>query len=491
MALKLIYKDVALGADVDATPSATAAESFSNIALLPFGAETPAVATLEGNGWGLGGDYELRDGNTFAFWSVERSGADCVFSTPPALTFNFTEQYTSTGLTITFARESMDYCAEVEVLWYQDGAIKHSGRYYPEAPEFILEQTVEAYDAVKILFHKTSLPGKRAKVQKVTFGVIRTFDGKELTGASIIQEVDLISDTVPANVLDATLRGDGRGDYVFQRKQPVEAYSGDDLLGVFYVEKGNRTGWSNYTVSCTDAVGVLALDEYAGGIWINNTPLDTILAEVFGDAFEFDVDPAFATATLRGFIEPGTKRDALRAIAFALGAVVDTAGTRKIKLFPMPTGEGAEIPAANTYVGGSVDIGDKVTEVTVTAYIITDERPGENEESVELDGVNYRYYTDTKHAYNPNAVANDPPNKIKFQKNYLVNLGNAQRLADSILAYYMRREKYRFKHILDTHTTGDRATATLPWGGTVAGNFTKLTISATGLVVGDVEMVLD
>lgn len=491
MALKLIYKDVALGADVDATPSTTTPEDFSNIALLPFGADIPAVATLEGNGWGLDGDYEMRDGKTFAFWSVDRSGDDCVFTTPPKLTFSFDQQHTSTGLTITFAPESMDYCSEVEVLWYQDGAAKYTGRYYPTDPVFILEQTVEAWDKVEIILHKSSLPGKRAKVESVTFGVYRTFSGKELTGASIIQEVSLISDSVPTNVLDATLRGTGRGDYVFQRKQPVEAYSGDNLLGVYYVEKGNRTGWNNYTLACTDAVGVLELDEYPGGIWIEDTPLDAVLRDVFGGAFEFDVAPAFAAATLRGFVEPGTKRDALRAIAFALGAVVDTAGTHKIKLFPLPTGTGTEIPAAETYTGGSVDIGDKVTEVTVTAYVITDERPGDNDESVELDGVKYRYYTDTKHAYNPDTVATDLPNKVKFTGNYLVNLGNAQALADNIMAYYMRRETYRFKHILTGHTTGDRAVATLPWGGTVSGNFKKMTISATGLVVGDVEMVLD
>ena len=491
MALKLIYKDVALGADADATPSTTTAESFSNIALLPFGADTPAIATLEVNGWGLGGDYATRDKQGFAFWSVARSGSDCVFSTPPTLTFNFSEQHTSTGLTIRFAPESMDYCAEVEVLWYQDGAVKFSGTYYPTAPEFILEQTVEAYDKVTVILRKTSLPGKRAKVEAVTFGVVRTFDSRELTGATVIHEVDLISDTLPANVLDAAFRSETRGDYVFQRKQPVEAYNDNTLLGVFFVEKGTRTGWSNYTLSCTDAVGVLGLDEYPGGVWINATPLETILAQVFGDTVEFDIDPAFASATLRGAIVSGTKRDALQSIAFALGAVVDTAGTHKIKLFPLPTGTGAEIPAAETYEGSSVDIGDKVTEVTVTAYVISDERPDDNDEYVEIGGTKYRYYTDTKHAYNPDTVATDPPCVVKFQKSYLVNLSNAQALANNIMAYYMRRETYRFKHLLGGHKTGDRAVATLPWGGTVGGNFKKITISATGLIVGDVEMVLD
>lgn len=492
MALKLIYKDVALGAAEDATKlvSASEKENFSDQNYLTTGAPAPAIATLEPNGWGLDGNYEVLNGKPFAFCSTARSGADCVIATPPTIRFTFSQQHTATGLTIDFSSDSMDYCTEIEVEWWQNGELKASGVYQSNSPEFIVEETVEAFDDIRIRFTKTNLPGKRVKVAKVTFGVSRTFDGKELVGGAIIQEVDLISDTVPTNVLDVTLRGSKRGDYVFQRKQPVEAYNDDELLGVFYVEKGTRTGWNNYTLACTDAVGVLGFDEYAGGLWLEDTQLTAILRDVFGYSIEFEIDPAVAGA-MRGYIEPGTKRDALRAIAFAAGAVVDTSGTHKIRLFPMPTGDGVEIPEAETYVGGAVDIADKVTEVTVTSYKIENARPSGDDEYIEFNGVKYRYTTETKHAYNPDTVAADPPHKVKFMGNYLVNSGNAQKLANKIMSYYMRRETYRFKHIMGEHKPGDRAVATLPWGDTVPGNIKKVTISATGLVVGDVEMVLD
>lgn len=491
MGVKLIYKDVALGADEDAAVTATEAESFSDVDKIPFGVEAPAIATAELNGWGLTHDYQVYDDNRVAFWSKERSGADCSFDSPPTITLAFDQQYTSTGLTVRFSPATMDYCTEIGVTWYQGGVVKRSGTYYPDAPNYVVAEMVEAYDKLVFTFAKTNLPGKRLKIEKLTIGVIREFGGDELTGANFLHEISPISDTVPVNVLDATFHSKDDVEFVFQRKQPVEGYNGDELIGVYYIETGKRTGARDYTIACSDILGVWEIEEYGGGIWINDTALTSILSSVFGDVKYFDISPEYSASTLRGFIEPGTKRTALQQIAFALGAVVDTSGTDKVKLYPVPTGTGTTIPATKTYIGGSVDVADKVTEVTVTAYVIFDERPGDNQEAIEFNGVKYRYYTDTKHAYNPDVISTDLPNKVKFDKSYLVNLSNAQSLADNIMAYYMRREKYAFKHVLNGQETGGRATVTLPWGGEVNGNITKMSISVTGITVSDTEMLLD
>ena len=491
MAVKLIYKDIALGADEDAEVTTTEAEYFSDVEKIPFGIEAPAVATCELNGWGLTRDYVMRNKQPFAFWSVERSGGDCYFANPPTITIDFTEQYSATGLTLRFAPESMDYCTQVLVEWYQDGAVKESGTFYPDSPTYVVENTVQAFDKIVFRFEKTSLPGKRVKVERILIGVIREFDAKELTGASFVHEVDLISNTVPVNVMDAAFRSNGNVEFVFQRKQPVEAYNNDALVGVYYIETGKRMGVRSYEIACQDIIGVLDVDDYAGGIWFEDTALTDILLEVFGKNIHFEIAEEFAESTLRGFIAPGTKRAALQQIAFALGAVADTSGTNAIRLYAPPTSGGETIPAARTYDGGSVEVSDKVTEVTVTAYVIFDERPGENDESVELNGVKYRYYTETKHAINPDVVSTDLQNKVKFTGAYLVNLSNAQRLADNILSYYMRREKYAFKHVLDGQNVGDHCEATLPWDGIATGNVTKMSISVTGITVSDTEMILD
>ena len=492
MGVKLIYKDVALGADEDAAVSASAAESFSDIDKIPFGSgEENALITLEPNAWGLTSDYKILDNQPIAFWSTEISGGDCTFNNPPVITVEFDTQYTSTGLTVRFNSLSMDYAAQVKVEWYQGGAVKHSGTFYPDAPLFVIAEMVEAYDKLVFTFEKTNLPKRRLKVEQILIGVIREFGGDELTGAGFIHEIDPISNTVPINVLDANFHSKDNVEFVFQRKQPVEGYNGSELVGVYYIETGKRTGARDYSIACTDLIGVWDIEEYGGGLWINDTPLTDILTDVFGDIGYFDISSEFANSTLRGYIEAGTKRTALQHIAFALGAIVDTSGTDKVKIYPFSNGIGKTISAAQTYVGGSVEVSDKVTEVTVTAYVIFDERPGENDEYIEFNGVKYRYYTDTKHAYNPDVISTDLPNKVKFMGSYLVNLSNAQTIANNIMAYYMRRETYSFAHVLTGHTVGARAVATLPWGGIVNGNITKMSISVTGITVSDTEMLLD
>lgn len=491
MAVKLVYGDIALGAAEDVAVTVADSESFSAPSLLPFGVPDVAIATLEPGGWGLSHDYKVKGAQRFALWSKAKSGDDCAFSSPPVITFDFSKQFTATGLTFRFAPASGDYCRKIRVTWYQNGAVKESGTYYPDSTAYTLENTVEAFNQIVISLEETNLPNRRAKLEYIAIGIVREFEGDELTGARFVHEIDLISDTVPINVMDASFHSGSDVEYVFQRKQPVEAYNGEQLIGVYYIEEGERTGARDYNISCQDAIGLLDLDEYSGGLWIEDTAVTTILADVIGGTFELDIDPAYANSTLRGHIEPGTKREALQQVAFALGACVDTSGTAKIRVFPAPTGEGAEIPAADTYMGGKVDTSDTVTEVTVTAYIIFDERPGNDDESIEFNGVEYRYYTETKHAYNPNVVASDHANKVKFTKCYLCNLSNAQARADDIMAYYMRRNTYKAKHLLDGQSVGDRATMHLPWGGAVGGNITKMTVSVTGLTVSDTEFLMD
>ena len=493
MSTKLIYKDIPLGSDEGAIVSTPQAESFTTPSMLTNNTiPTPAIATLELNGWGLTHDYKMLNGQPIAFWSTERSGADCMFSTPPTITLQLGGVFATTAVTVSFSKETSEFCRRVTVAWYLNGAVVAMGDYTADAPMLIIERSVEAFDRLDFIFNETNLPQRRCKISGLILGAVREFEATELKKLSMIHEVDLISKTVPANVLDADIRPNNSIEYIFQKKQPVEAYDGSTLIGVYYIENSKRTGLKDYSLTCNDIIGTLEYLTQDGGIWIEDTPLTEILTAIFGSKVRFDIDPTFANSTLRGYVEAGTMRAALQQIAFALGAVVDTSGTNKVRLFPMPTGTAETIPATKTYTGGSVNTSDAVTEVTVTAYIFFDERPDENDPFIEHNGVKYRYYTDTKHAYN-DVVAKDTPEKVeKFMKMYLCNNSNAQTLADNIMAYYKRRDKYNFKNVLDGQTVAGHYTARLPWGeGNADGHITKMTITMSGLTVSSSEMLLD
>lgn len=493
MSVNVIYKDVALGADNNATVTTTEKMSFSDVSKIPFGVTLPALLTCELNGWGLSPQYKARNNtHAFAFWSNTQSGDDCKFSTIPAITLDFTEQYTTTGLTIQFALNSFDYCRKLKIYWYQGGVIKEQGEYTPTSPLFVLNKAVEAFDKLVFEFYETSLPRKRCKIEKITIGVERNFGETELTNVKAIHEIDLISDSVLINVLDVNVHSRDEVDYIFQKKQPVELTNNGDLIGVYYIDKGERTGRLNISFSCKDAIGLLDLITIGGGLWLTDTPLTSVLSDVFGGAFELDIDVAYQDATLRGYLEPNKKgREALQHIAFALGAAVDTTGTRKIRIFPPPTNATEAIDEKETYTGGKVVTTDTVTGVEVTAFEFVDERPADNDESIEYNGIEYKYTTEVFTASNPNTVTSDPVNVKTFDKCYLVNSSNAQALANNIMAYYQKRDKYSFKHILRGQKVASRYTAGLPWDGMASGHITKMTVTTSNITVSETEMLLD
>lgn len=491
MSLKLIYGDIALGAAEDAAATVTDAESFSAPASIPFGVDTGAVATLERNAWGLSVDYKAKSSQKFAFWSESISDAEGVFETPPQITLDFDSQYTATGLTFRFSPGANEYCSEIGVAWYQNGVLKDNGTFYPSSVQYALENTVEAFDRIVISFNKTHLPNRRAKVEYVGIGIIREFDGKELTSASFIHELDLISDALPVNVMDASFHSSTDTEFIFQKKQPVEAYDGESLIGVYYIESGKRTGARDYTISCQDAIGTLDLDTYAGGIWLEDTPIVDLISDVVKGAFVVDISSDLTNATLRGYIPECTKREALQHIAFAAGVCVDTSGTEKIKVFAPATGEGAEMPASETYAGGSVATSDVVTAVSLTAYVILDRAPYDDEEVLEFNGHEYALWETTYMAENPNVSAGTLPKVVKYDGCYLINQGNGQVRANAILAHLMRRNLYTASHVLNGQKLGERVSVPLPWGGTAKANITKMKLTISGINASNSEFLLD
>ena len=378
MAIKLIYSDLPLGSKEDAEITTANYEAFSIPEELPFGVSSGAVVTLEPNSWGLTPNIKTKDIQPFAFWSKEMSDNDGLFANPPVITIEFSEQYTATGLSFSFAPGNNEYCNKISVEWWQNGAIKESGTFSPTSAAYVLEKTVEAFDKVVVKLLSTNLPNRRAKLEALVTGVVREINGRELISSKYINEIDLISNTVPINVLDAEFHSSSNADLIFQKKQPVEAFDNEKLIGVYYVETGERLGRNRYNFSCQDAMGILDKDTFPGGLWIEDILAVDLLTDIVGGAFELDISPEYAESTLRGYMPECTRREAFQKVVFSLGAIVDTTGTHKIKVFPpVFSGEGIEISPKETYTGGKVTTSDTVTEVIVYGYDIEDKRPSE------------------------------------------------------------------------------------------------------------------
>ena len=135
MSVRIVYQDIAAGADEDALVSTQNAASFADVSLLPFGSDHAPIAALGPGSWLLDGSREILDRQPVGFWSKAMSGADGRFESPPEIVIEFDERYTSPGLYLTFDPASGEYCGSVTIQWWQGAAKLYEGTYRPTGVE--------------------------------------------------------------------------------------------------------------------------------------------------------------------------------------------------------------------------------------------------------------------------------------------------------------------------------------------------------------------
>ncbi len=470
---KIIYKDIAPGAAAAATVSTSSANGFSSPSELVGDGTTAALATLELNQWSLDGSRDIHDSQTVSFWSSEESGADGTFANAPVITVTFSQTYSSVGVTLMSdlpGRPSL-----VNIAWYQGSTLKASKDFDITADMQFCEQTVVAFDKIVLTIKKTWLPRRYARLTGIVFGVIREFGMEELRNVQIVQELNPVGVELPTSTMTWTLDNRANVSYLFQEKQPVEAWTDDHLIGVYYINQSARSSTSVYKIDCKDSLGVLDDAAFAGGVYANKSA-KALFAEIVGGDFDVDFGTV-ADVNLSGIIQPTTKRAALQQVLFAWGVCAATDGGYEIRVFTL--GETAEvIGEGRTYQGATVTTDALVTSVSVTAHSYAEDANG----GVEIGG---KKYTDTQTVYtvtNPNVTANTKSNEKKVTDATLVSPAIGQAVAQRLYDYYAKRDQANAKIVLSGEILGDCVTVPTPWGTTVTGNIAKMEITLSNTV---------
>jgi hypothetical protein len=477
----LIYKDVAPGAEDTAVVSATGQSGESDIARLPHENDVPALATLERNRWLLDGTFKLMP-QTVPFWSDALSGDDGTLESPPVITIEFSAQYSSIGVTLVFDTATGEYCSSVNIKWYQGSTLRSEKDFTPDDTTFFCENKVTSYDKIVITLVKTCLPHRRARLNQIIFGIHRRFYMDELRNVKIVSETDLASLSVPISTMTWNLDSKSDTDFMFQLKQPVEAWNDSNLVGVYYIDSFSRSAERLYSIDCVDALGVLKDSAFSGGMYSGKSA-KALMREIVGEKLALDMDEV-ADTTLTGYIAPGTERDAIQQVIFAWGVCISTDGRESIRVFH-PADEPTAIGVDRTYVGASISTEAIVTEVQVTAHSYTVDTNG----GIEIGG---QKYTDTETVYsvkNPDVTANDKPNVVQVTGATLISPSIGQAVAQRLYDYYTRRNTVETKFVWKGERLGDCVTQPTPWGTTETGNLAKMTLTLSNTVAADSESI--
>ena len=283
------------------------------------------------------GDSEL------GWWSDVISDQDGIFATRPTITFTFTKPHSSIGLTFTFDNQANEYPSEFSIKTYSATDVllvsqtitnNSSSIYYFDMP-------LDNYSKIVIEIIKWAKPYRRARLVEVDFGVVREYTGDKLISFKVIEEMDLLTSTVPSNEMQFVL---DNSDQLFNILNPNGIYRylvpnqemtaeiglligenkyewipmGKYFLTEWTVEEGAMTS----TFVGRDIFTKLEAVDYT--TLLQDTNLYDLAEDILikSEVEKYQIDETLKLIPTKGFVEPIKVRQALQMIAIAGRCVV-------------------------------------------------------------------------------------------------------------------------------------------------------------------------
>lgn len=544
----------------DSAPSCTTAKPFCNLGrdlLLESVPSQNKYGTLESEQWLMDGSFsffpEVPEQYFWGLWSTTQSDKNGVFADPPVLDITFTQDHSSSGLTLHFYSPTDDWASRIKIQWFsQDGGLISTALFYPDAVDYYCAKKVENYRRIRIHFLETNRPGRYLKLAGIDYGVYLHFSGHEIVEAHVLEECDPISSEISINTLNVSLYNkEGRFSIlnpegyfdVLQHKQKFTVWedvkqdarstsSVSYCMGIFYLSDWSNSGDTLADFSAVDAIGLLDGAPFDGGIY-DTTAAE--LAEAILTGYSYTLDENLAAERVQGYIAAGTRREALQQLAFAIGAVVDCSRGELIRIAPAPSKASGMITYDRKLQDGSkVKLNPLITAVAVTAHRYL---PGEATEELYRDtldpgvyrvtfnapavvdsltvtgaeltesGVNLctltvtkagevcvtgRKYTDSTVVLRRTA-ANLPPNaqdnELTVTDATLVGPSRAEAVAVRVLEHYAQRYEQNFSMVAGDEKLADRLIIQSFGGEMVRGVLTKLEFDLTGGFLADAKVI--
>lgn len=544
----------------DSAPSCTTAKPFCNLGrdlLLESVPSQNKYGTLESEQWLMDGSFsffpEVPEQYFWGLWSTTQSDKNGVFADPPVLDITFTQDHSSSGLTLHFYIPTDDWASRIKIQWFsQDGGLISTALFYPDAVDYYCAKKVENYRRIRIHFLETNRPGRYLKLAGIDYGVYLHFSGHEIVEAHVLEECDPLSSEISINTLNVSLYNkEGRFSIlnpegyfdVLQHKQKFTVWedvkqdarstgSVSYCMGTFYLSDWSNSGDTLADFSAVDAIGLLDGAPFDGGIY-DTTAAE--LAEAILTGYSYTLDGSLAAERVQGYIAAGTRRGALQQLAFAIGAVVDCSRGELIRIAPAPSKASGMITYDRKLQDGSkVTLNPLITAVAVTAHRYL---PGEATEELYRDtldpgiyrvtfnapavvdsltvtgaeltesGVNLctltvakagevcvtgRKYTDSTVVLRRTA-ANLPPNvqdnELTVTDATLVDPSRAEAVAVRVLEHYAQRYEQNFSMVAGDEKLADRLIIQSFGGEMVRGMLTKLEFDLTGGFLADAKVI--
>lgn len=503
-------------AEKDAIFKSVSSENFCNLqTIAKKQIIEPKYGTLEHNQFKLDGSFSQPEnslaGKIQGLWSNILSNSKGEFLKPLSLTVDFSTLHSSVGLTFDFHQDTEDFASEIRVSWYDEKGGKLSVRNFLLKETFyVASEQVIGYQKIVIEFLKTNKPYRRAKLKEIQFGAEKLFSKQEIVSASILEEVDTLTNELRINTLDIKLFSkdaefsilNPKGVFASlqaQQKMQVFEYLDEEKLemGTFYLDEWSAESDNISIFKAVSAIGLLEKKQHLGGIY--DTTVESLVKEILQET-KYELEESLKDIKIAGFLPIGTRRSALQQLAFAICAVVDSSRSDVLKIYRLRDRPSSYISYSRKYLKETVKLKQIVTGVRVSSF--TYSRSIEEKEilndilaqgehfiafnepmhsiaisggeilqsncnytkilvnktgAITLSGKTYAKTNYVTPVSMPEVPANAEENILLVENATLVSPSFAQSVANNIIKYCMNRHEYSFKMRLGEEVLTDYA----------------------------------
>lgn len=520
----------------DGTVESEQNADIGNLLLLKEEQTYPSYALTDLNSFLLDGSRDiLTEGAEVPFVSDAVSGEDCTFAVNPVLTVAFTTKHTSAGITLYFIE---DYPTEIKVSWYDiEGALLIAETYCPDKLQYFCKKQVENYGKVEIAFVRTRLPGQRIQCRYIKYGTEIDWTESEIQSASLTEEVDVTSATIPINTADISIVDEdnefelSNQDGVWksiQKSQKLtiteQLQSKDVTCGVLFIDTWTSNG-NIVSFSLIDRLGLIDKTKFYGGQIYENVVAGVIIDSIMLSAGveDYTVAGEVAAIVLTGHIPICTHREALQQVVFACGAVADCSRTGGIKIYMPDRYADSTIGTDRKFTGTTIEMDEYVSGISITynkykakeeateiyndilytgdtlvefsePYMDISVSAGEileiganfakirtTEDAVcVIAGKPYETKEITYTAHVDMIDAGEEENILSFSGCTLFNAQRVKEVAERLLNYCQLRQIVNMRYLIDAEKTGDWVNIMDSKGNMVTSGITSQTIDLTG-----------
>ena len=547
MSLTIKYLDTPEGAQESAVVTGQGLQPFSDSTSMVSGAIDVPWATTETQQWTLDGTRDLLPDapEGVGWWSAQPSedGKDGFvlgeailgetplgedrpggyFAEPPMILIDFSERFTANGITITFSPSTEQWCSEIRVKWYRGNELLAELNGYPDSAQWSGGGMVDSFNRITIELMSTNQPRHFAKIQQIVIGKTIVFGRNEIIKAELINEADHTLGTLSVDTSRFEVLAPDGLDLNPVENQRVVLYRDADMLSTHYIQESTKETAGHYVLSCQSAIGMLE-DDFLGGVY-ENTPVDTVLDDIL-DGWQYEIDDSFQSSVITGYIPVCSRRNALQQVVFAIGALVVTRGSDKIKLVSLPQGEHVQFEEDDTFPGATLDRAQRVAryELTVHRYKksnteetllddieVTDDSNSDESVLVTFDAPHWGYtivggeitgsdanwitikasgavtvkaktYTHTtfvRTKKNLDATHTERNNAVSVTDATLVNRANATAVLERLYAAGQFRHTLTQDVVVTDQAAGILVESVGPWGGRICGIITAMDSTLT------------